>query len=101
MGVGKALFAEKAALRMLAEGAGPPVDRPGLDVPDDHPTARLVEARSHPDLMRLERLAKNGGDELARSITIEQVLGLPRLFWNTPSKTPRPAVLIPSAHPLQ
>ncbi|HEY9554137.1 DNA polymerase III subunit delta' [Allosphingosinicella sp.] len=101
MGVGKALFAEKAALRMLAEGAGPPVDRPGLDVPDDHPTARLVEARSHPDLMRLERLAKNGGDELARSITIDQVRGLQRLFSTTPSMSPRRAVIIDSVDDLE
>ena len=28
-GIGKALFAQKAALRVLAEGAGPPVDLPG------------------------------------------------------------------------
>ena len=52
---------------MLAEGAGPPVDAPGLDVPDDHPAAQLVAAGSHPDLMRLERLAKDGGTELART----------------------------------
>ena len=58
-GVGKALFADKAALRVLAQGAGPPVDAPGLDVPDDHPTAQLVAAGSHPDLMRLERLTKD------------------------------------------
>ena len=43
---------------MLADAAGPPVDAPGLDVPDDHPAARLVAAGSHPDLMRLERLAR-------------------------------------------
>jgi hypothetical protein len=54
-GVGKALFAAKAALRVLAQGQGP-VEAPGLDVPDDHPAARLSAAGSHPDLMRLERL---------------------------------------------
>src|SRR5919107_5418817 len=71
-GVGKNLFASKAALRILAQGQGP-VDVPGLDVPDDHPAAHLVAAGSHPDLMRLERLAKeNGAGELARSITTDQ-----------------------------
>ncbi len=40
-GVGKAPFAGKAALRVLAEGAGPPVTAPGLDVPDAHPIAKL------------------------------------------------------------
>ena len=63
--------------------AGPRSTRPGLDVPDDHPIARLVAAGSHPDLMRLERLAKESGTELARSITVDQVRGLQRLFATT------------------
>jgi DNA polymerase-3 subunit delta' len=33
-GIGKARFADGAALRVLAEGAGPPVDASGLDVPE-------------------------------------------------------------------
>ena len=40
------------------KGAGPPVTAPGLDVPDEHPAAKLIAAGSHPDLMRLERLTK-------------------------------------------
>jgi DNA polymerase-3 subunit delta' len=32
-GIGKALFADKAALKILADAAGPPVDMPGLDTP--------------------------------------------------------------------
>jgi DNA polymerase-3 subunit delta' len=75
-GIGKALFAQKAAMRVLAEASGHPVSGQTLDVPDDHPTARLMEAGSHPDLMRLERLAKDSGTDLARSITIDQVRGL-------------------------
>ena len=101
VGVGKALFAEKAALRVLAEGAGPPVSAPGLDVPDEHPIAKLVEAGSHPDLMRLERLAKASGDGLARSITIDQVRGLQRLFSTTPSLSPWRAVIIDSVDDLE
>ena len=93
-GIGKALFADKAALRVLAEAAGPPVDAPGLDVPDEHPAARLVAAGSHPDLMRLERLTKEGGTELARSITVDQVRGLQRLFATTASMSPWRAVVI-------
>ncbi len=99
-GVGKALFADKAALRMLAEGAGP-VAAAGLDVPDDHPTARLVAAGSHPDLMRLERLTKDGGTELARSINVEQVRGLQRLFATTASMSPRRAVVIDAIDDLE
>ena len=95
-GIGKALFADKAALRVLAEGAGPPVDAPGLDVPDEHRIGRLVAAGSHPDLMRLERLTKEGGTELARSIRIDQVRQLQRLFATTPSMSPWRAVVIDS-----
>lgn len=99
-GVGKALFADKAALRVLAEAAGP-VAAPGLDVPDDHPTARLIAAGSHPDLMRLERLAKESGTELARSINVDQVRGLQRLFSTTASMSPWRAVVIDSIDDLE
>ncbi len=100
-GVGKALFAAKAALRVLAQGAGPPVLEPGLEVPDDHPAARLVMAGSHPDLMRLERLPKENGVELARSITVEQVRGLQRLFATTSSLSPWRVVIIDAVDDLE
>ncbi|HEV2745814.1 MAG TPA: DNA polymerase III subunit delta' [Allosphingosinicella sp.] len=99
-GIGKALFADKAALRVLAQGAGR-VDAPGLDVPATHPTARLVEAGSHPDLMRLERLPKENGGELARSITVEQVRGLQRLFGTTSSMSPWRVVVIDAIDDLE
>jgi len=100
-GVGKALFADKAALRVLAEGAGIATGAPGLDVPDDHQAAHLAAAGSHPDLMRLERLVKEGGTELARSITIDQVRGLQRLFATTPSLSPWRAVVIDALDDLE
>ena len=100
-GVGKALFADKAALRVLAKGAGPPVSAPGLDVPDEHPVAKLVNAGSHPDLMRLERLTKDGGTELARSISVDQVRGLQRLFATTTSLSPRRVVVIDAIDDLE
>jgi len=100
-GVGKALFADKAALRVLADAAGPPVEAPGLDVPDDHPAARLVAAGSHPDLMKLERQVRDGGTELARSINVDQVRGLQRLFATTPSMSPWRAVVIDAIDDLE
>jgi DNA polymerase III subunit delta' len=100
-GIGKALFADKAALRVLAEAAGPGVTGPGLDVPDEHRIAKLVAAGSHPDLMRLERLAKDGGTELARSISVDQVRGLGRLFSTTPSLSPWRVVVIDSIDDLE
>ena len=57
-GIGKASFAHAAARRVLADGAGPPVGLPGIETPDDHPMVKLVEAGSHPDMRRLERLPK-------------------------------------------
>lgn len=100
-GIGKALFADKSALRVLADAAGPPLGTPGLDVPDDHPTAHLVAAGSHPDLMRLERLVREGGTELVRSIAIDQVRGLQRLFATTPSMSPWRAVVIDAIDDLE
>jgi DNA polymerase-3 subunit delta' len=94
MGVGKALFAEKAAIRVLAEGAGPTIATGGLDVPDEHPTAKLVAAGSHPDLMRLERLPRETGGDLARNISVDQVRGLQRLFATTASFSPWRVVII-------
>jgi DNA polymerase-3 subunit delta' len=100
-GIGKALYAEKAALRVLADGQGK-LGLPGLDVPDDHPAARLVAAGSHPDLMRLERLPReNNPAELARSITVDQVRGLSRLFGTTASMSPWRVVIVDSADDLE
>ncbi|HEX9965697.1 MAG TPA: DNA polymerase III subunit delta' [Allosphingosinicella sp.] len=101
-GVGKALFAAKAALRVLAQGQGP-VDSPGLDVPDDHPAARLAAAGSHPDLMRLERLARESSStgELARNINVDQVRSLQRLFNTTASLSPWRAVIVDSIDDLE
>jgi len=101
-GVGKALFADKAAQRVLAQGQGP-VDAPGLDVADDHPAARLVAAGSHPDLMRLERLPRESSatGELARNINIDQVRSLQRLFNTTASLSPWRVVIVDSIDDLE
>jgi DNA polymerase-3 subunit delta' len=101
-GIGKALFAEKAALRVLAAGQGR-VDAPGLDIPDNHPAARLMAAGSHPDLMKLERLVKETSNtgELARSITVDQVRGLQRLFSTTASMSPWRVVVIDAIDDLE
>jgi DNA polymerase-3 subunit delta' len=100
-GIGKALFADKAALRVLAQATRSPPSSPGLDVPDEHPTAKLVAAGSHPDLARLERLTKEGGTELARSINVDQVRGLQRLFATTSSMSPWRAVVIDAIDDLE
>jgi DNA polymerase-3 subunit delta' len=100
-GIGKASFALLAARRLLAEAAGPPVDLPGFEIPATHPVAALVEAGSHPDLMRLERKADEKTGAVARSITIDQVRGLQRLFSTTGSYSSRRVVIVDAVDDLE
>lgn len=99
-GIGKASFAHKAALRVLAQATGPRPG-PGLDVPDHHPAACLTAAGSHPDLAVLERLPKDNGADLARSIPVDQVRGLSRLFATTASMSPWRVVIVDAADDLE
>lgn len=99
-GVGKAAFAQAAVRRILAEAAGPPLDRPGLETAVDHPIVRLVEAGSHPDLRILERLERPTGG-LARNISVDQVRTLAPLFGSTPFMSAWRAVIIDSADDLE
>ena len=100
-GVGKARFAQMAACRLLAEAAGPAVQLGGLDVDPVHPIAKLLEAGSHPDFKRLERLAKDNGTELARSISIAQVRTLQGMFATTPSLSSRRVIIIDAIDDLE
>jgi len=112
-GVGKAAFAEAAALRLLAEAAGPPPMERGLAVSSEHRIAHFFLAGSHPDFRRLERLPRDpklrelprsewrDDVERARNITIAQVRGLQGLFVTTPSLSPRRVVLIDAADDLE
>ena len=100
-GVGKAGFALNAARRLLADAAGPAVDAPDLDVPEEHAVARYMAAGSHPDFRHLERLPRDASGELARSITVAQVRALQGLFATTPSLSERRVVLIDSIDDLE
>ena len=100
-GIGKGTFALQAARRLLAEAAGPPVDLPGLGVPADHPIAALIDAGSHPDLMRLERLTDEKSGSTARSISIDQIRSLQRLFATTGSYSERRIVIIDAVDDLE
>jgi DNA polymerase III subunit delta' len=100
-GVGKATFAREAATRVLVDAAGPAIDAPGLDTPEDHRIARLVEAGSHPDLRWLERLVNEKTNIPARNITVGQVRSLGDLFDLTPALSPWRAVVIDSIDDLE
>lgn len=95
-GVGKATFAHAAARRVLADAAGPLSELPGVGTPDDHPIVKLIEAGSHPDMRRLERLPKEKGEGLARDITVDQVRGLGEFMSMTAALSPWRVAVIDS-----
>ncbi len=95
-GVGKASFAHAAARRVLADAAGPAVDLPRLETPDDHRIVRLVEAGSHPDMRWLERLPREKGDGIARDITVKQVRELGEFMGMTAALSPWRVAVIDS-----
>jgi DNA polymerase-3 subunit delta' len=92
-GVGKGSFAQAAALRLLAEASGKAIEGNNLDVSDDHATARLMSAGSHPDFRHLQRLTNDKGN-LARNITIDQVRTLRTLFATGTSMGERRVILV-------
>jgi len=100
-GIGKANFARAAAVRLLAEAAGPPVEAAGLDTPDDHPMAKLIAAGSHPDMRWLERIENLKTGNLNRNITVAQVRGLGEFLGLTPALSPWRAVVIDTVDELE
>ncbi len=100
-GIGKALFAETAARRMLADASGNPVLTPRLDVDPDHPTARLMAAASHPDFKRLERLVNEKTGTLARNITVDQVRALRAMFATGTAMGDRRVILVDAIDDLE
>ncbi len=99
-GVGKATFARVAARRVLADGAGPSIELPGLETPDGHPMVRLVDAESHPDMRWLERLPKEKGEGLARDITVSQIRELGEFMSMTAALSPWRVAVIDSMEEL-
>jgi DNA polymerase-3 subunit delta' len=93
-GVGKATIAHAAARWLLARAAGPSPSDNGFDVPETHPVASLLQAGSHPDFKILQRLPRANSEDLARSITVDQVRSLQPLFATTPSLSSRRVVVI-------
>ena len=100
-GLGKASFARAAAMRLLAEAAGPPPGGEGIDTPETHPTAHLINAGSHPDFRLLERIENKTGTALQRNISVEQVRELGDLFSVTPAMSDWRAVVIDCADDLE
>jgi len=99
-GIGKATFAHAAARRVLAEAAGPRFDLPALETSGEHPIVKLVEAGSHPDMRRLERLVNDKGN-LARNISVDQIRELGEFLSLTAALSPWRVVIIDTVDELE
>lgn len=95
-GAGKATFAWRAARRLL--GAAPDPSRGLLGTRPDDPVARLVSARSHPDLLVLERAVEGG--KTKKSISVDQARDLPDFFSKSPSQAQYRVAIIDAADDL-
>lgn len=110
-GVGKGLFARKAALRLLAEASGSTFDASGLEVPNDHPTAQLFASETHPDFRLVEREVwagtspneyivpkseRSASEQPARGIRIKQVRMLAPFFNVRPTFSDRRVIVVDS-----
>jgi DNA polymerase-3 subunit delta' len=100
-GVGKAHFARSAATRLLAEAAGPPFEAQGVETPETHAIAKLIEAGSHPDLRWLQRLPKEKGEGIARNISVKQVRELGEFMGLTAALSPWRAIVVDSVDDLE
>src|SRR5262249_24087762 len=80
-GVGKATFAYRAARRLLGAPADASFGLLGSD--PTHPVSRQVAARSHPDLMVLEREGPDG--KARRVIPVEDARRLGEFFSKSPA----------------
>jgi DNA polymerase III subunit delta' len=83
-GVGKATFAYRAARRLL--GAAPDPAHGVLGSSPDDPVSRQVAARSHPDLMVLERVGDDGKPR--KVIPVDEARRLPEFFSKAPASAP-------------
>lgn len=95
-GVGKATFAYRAARRLL--GAPPAGGHGVLGVDPDHPVSRQVAARSHPDLLVIERMGEDG--KLRKSIPVDEARKLADFFSKSPAAAPHRVAIIDPADDL-
>jgi DNA polymerase-3 subunit delta' len=95
-GVGKATFAYRAARRLL--GARPDPAHGLLGSSPADPVSRQVSARSHPDLLVLERASEDG--KLRKSIPVDEARRLPEFFSKAPAISPWRVAIIDAADDL-
>ena len=95
-GVGKATFAFRAARRLL--GAPPNAAYGVLGASPDHPVSRQIIARSHPDLMVLEKIGEDGKPR--KLIPVDEARKLTDFFSKSPASAPHRVAIIDAADDL-
>ena len=95
-GVGKATFAFRAARRLL--GAAPDPDFGLLGSRMSDPVVRQVSARSHPDLLVLERFTEDGKPR--KVIPVDEARQLGAFFSQTPATAPYRVAIVDAADDL-
>lgn len=95
-GVGKATFAYRAARRLLGAPVDP--DYGVLGSNPEHPISRQVAARSHPDIMVLEREGPDGKPR--RIIPVDDARKLSEFFSKSPASAPHRVAIIDAADDL-
>jgi DNA polymerase-3 subunit delta' len=95
-GVGKATLAYRMARRLL--GARPDPAFGPLGASPGDVVSRQVAARSHPDLMVLERETDDG--KARKSIPVDEARQLPAFFANSPAVSPYRVAIIDAADDL-
>ena len=83
-GVGKATFAFRAARRLMGATPDPAFGLMGSR--PDHPVSRQISARSHPDIMVLEREVEGGKPR--KVIPVDEARKLPEFFSKAPASAP-------------
>lgn len=94
-GVGKATFAYRAARRLLG---APPAGEGALGADPAHPVCRQIIARSHPDLMVLERVGEDGKPR--KVIPVDEARGLSEFFSKSPAVAAHRVAIIDAADDL-
>jgi DNA polymerase-3 subunit delta' len=95
-GVGKATFAYRAARRLL--GAPPLEGQGALASSPDHPASRQMLARSHPDLLVLERVGEDGKPR--KVIPVDEARRLGEFFSKSPASAPHRVAIVDAADDL-
>ncbi len=95
-GVGKASFAFRVARHLL--GARPAPEYGLLGASPNDPVSRQVSARSHPDLLVLERHTEDGKPR--KVIPVDEARRLPEFFANSPATSPYRVAIIDAADDL-